>query len=110
MANLADICVMLNVLSSSLQPYACGKTFRKPLSRPNYPISGPTRTIVIGFKIIVLDCVIGRRGIPITASSLIPILGDNEIALFHAGCCPHHSDHYRDNKLTLTPIGWMTIA
>jgi len=30
MANLPDICVLLKILSSEYQPYACGKIFRTP--------------------------------------------------------------------------------
>jgi rubrerythrin len=49
MANLPDIFVMRKSLSSEYQPYApqghflrgaCGKIFRTPQSRPNFPISG----------------------------------------------------------------------
>ncbi|VTR67116.1 hypothetical protein DESC_590031 [Desulfosarcina cetonica] len=40
MANLHDIHVPRKILSSKYQPYACGKIFRAPRSRPNFPISG----------------------------------------------------------------------
>jgi hypothetical protein len=39
MANLPDIFVARKILSSEYQPYACGKIFRAPRSRPNLPIS-----------------------------------------------------------------------
>jgi len=42
MANLPDICVLLKILSSEYQLYACGKIFRMPWSIPNLPISGWT--------------------------------------------------------------------
>ena len=42
MANLPDTCVALKILSSKYQIYACGKIFRAPPSRPNFPVSGWT--------------------------------------------------------------------
>jgi len=42
MDNLLDICVLLKILSSGYQLYACGKIFRTPWSQPNLPICGRT--------------------------------------------------------------------
>jgi hypothetical protein len=40
MTHSPDIFVARKILSSKYQPYACGKIFRAPRSRPNFPISG----------------------------------------------------------------------
>ncbi|WP_218188137.1 hypothetical protein, partial [Desulfosarcina cetonica] len=69
MANLPDILVP-RILSSEYQPYACGKIFRAPRSRPNFPISGWALSNVTGgfpgkiFKLPENTC-----GIPASAKN-----------------------------------------
>ena len=48
MANSPDIFVARKILSSKYQPYVCGKIFRAPRSRPNFPISGQALLVFFG--------------------------------------------------------------